>query len=277
VVSERFTSRWDTLAFVACVVLALVARAVPGSVQTALATAVRSTVLAPFLALQEQAELLQSSLTRVRALVTERDSAVVAALRSESLEEENARLRQLLGLGGRLSGRAVSAEILRDATPNAGVSVVLSAGADQGVRPLSPVVTPLGLLGVVRSVDAKRSVAVLWTHPDFRVSAMTQDGSVFGLVAPDGATGPNTMAMVLSGVPYRDAVPEGARLYTSGFGGVYPRGIPIGEVRGVTAEQEGLSRTYRVHPAVHPGSAAHVIILVSPAVDVFGSFVEDSR
>jgi rod shape-determining protein MreC len=121
------------------------------------------------------------------------------------------------------------------------------------------------------------SVAVLWTHPDFRVSAMTRDGSVFGLVAPDGATGPNTLTMVLSGVPYRDVVPEGTKLYTSGFGGVYPRGIPIGEVRGVTAEQEGLSRTYRVLAAVHPASAAHVIILVNPAADVFSAFPEGAR
>jgi rod shape-determining protein MreC len=277
VVSERFTSRWDTLAFVACVVLALVARAVPESVQVAVAAAVRSTVLAPFLALQERAQLLQSSLTRVGALVAERDSAVAVALRVEGLDEENARLRQLLDLGNRLTGRAVSAEILRESAPTAGVSVLLSAGADQGVRPLSPVVTPLGLLGIVRSVDAKRSVAVLWTHPDFRVSAMTRDGSVFGLVAPDGATGPNTLAMVLSGVPYRDVVPEGTKLYTSGFGGVYPRGIPIGEVRGVTAEQEGLSRTYRVLAAVHPASAMHVIILVSSPVDVFSAFPEEGR
>jgi rod shape-determining protein MreC len=277
VVSERFTSRWDTLAFVGCVLLALVARALPGSVQAALAGAVRSTVLAPFITLQRQAEMLQSAITRVSALVAERDSAVVEALRAEGLEEENARLRQLLGLSGRITGRAVSAEILREATPTAGVSVLLSAGADQGVRPLSPVVTPLGLLGIVRSVDAKRSVAVLWTHPDFRVSAMTRDGSVFGLVAPDGASGPNTLAMVLSGVPYRDQVPAGTKLYTSGFGGIYPRGIPIGEVRGVTAEQEGLSRTYRVLAAVHPASATHVIILLSPAPDVFSAFPEEAR
>jgi rod shape-determining protein MreC len=126
-------------------------------------------------------------------------------------------------------------------------------------------------------VDARHCVAVLWTHPDFRASAMTRDGSVFGLVAPDGATGPNTMGMTLSGVPYRDVVPEGTRLYTSGFGGVYPRGIPIGDVLGVTSEQEGLSRTYRVHPAVHPGSAAHVIILVNPVPDVFAAFPESAR
>jgi rod shape-determining protein MreC len=277
VVSERFTSRWDTLAFVACVVLALVARAVPEQVQAGVAGAVRSTVLAPFLALQDQAELLQSSLTRVRALVAERDSAVVIALKAESLEEENAELRRLLGLSDRLTGRAVPAEILPESTPTAGVSVVLSAGTNQGVRPLSPVVTPAGLLGVVRSVDARHCVAVLWTHPDFRASAMTRDGSVFGLVAPDGATGPNTMGMTLSGVPYRDVVPEGTRLYTSGFGGVYPRGIPIGDVLGVTSEQEGLSRTYRVHPAVHPGSAAHVIILVNPVPDVFAAFPESAR
>jgi rod shape-determining protein MreC len=149
---------------------------------------------------------------------------------------------------------------------------VLTAGSSSGVRPLTPMVAPGGLLGVVRSVDPAYSVAVLWTYPDFRVSAMTLDGSVFGLVAPAAATSPETMLLQLTGVPYRDLVPPGTRLYTSGFGGVYPRGIPIGEVMGVAREQEGVSRTYLVRPAVHPGAVAHVILLVAPELDVSAAF-----
>jgi rod shape-determining protein MreC len=272
VVSERFASRWDTFAFVVCIVLALVARALPAPVQDGIATAVRSTLLAPFLTIQQQTELLRSSRMRMRLLVAERDSAAVAALRVDALEEENAQLRRLLGLHERLRGRVVAAEVLGQTTPTAGVAVVLSVGSDAGVHPLTPVVTPAGLLGVVRSAGPSRSVAVLWTHPDFRVSTMTRDGSVFGLVAPWGASGPNTMMMRLSGIPYRDVIPAGTKLYTSGFGGVYPRGIPVGEIVGVADEQEGVSRTYLVRPAVHPASAAHVILLVSPELDVTGAF-----
>jgi rod shape-determining protein MreC len=166
----------------------------------------------------------------------------------------------------------VAAEVLRQSGPTAGLSLVLSAGGKAGVRPLSPVVAPGGLLGVVRSVDESRSVAILCTHPDFRVSAMTPDGSVFGLVSPAVPAGPETMLLQLTGVPYRDVVPPGTRLYTSGFGGIYPRGIPIGEVVGVAQEQAGVSRTYAVRPSVHPAAVAHVIILISPDIDISEAF-----
>jgi rod shape-determining protein MreC len=270
--SERFTSRWDTLAIVACVLLAITARAVPVPVQEAVASAVRRTVAAPLLALEHQTELLRSSRARLRRLVAERDSALVMALRTEAVSEENQRLRELLALRDRLAGRAVAAEVLRQSGPTVGVALVLSVGSAAGVRPLTPVVAPGGLLGVVRSVDPEYSVAVLWTHPDFRVSAMTLDGSVFGLVSPAAATGPETMLLQLTGVPYRDMVAVGTRLYTSGFGGVYPRGIPIGDVLGVAQEQEGVSRTYIIRPSVHPGAVAHVILLVAPDVDVSEAF-----
>jgi len=269
---ERFTSRWDTLAIVVCVVLAIAARAIPAPVQDAVAAAVRRSVAVPLLALEHQTELLRSSRARLRRLVAERDSALVLAIRADALGEENDRLRELLALRDRLGGRAVAAEVLRQSGPTAGLTLVLTAGSSSGVRPLTPMVAPGGLLGVVRSVDPSYSVAVLWTHPDFRVSAMTLDGSVFGLVSPAPATGPETMLLQLTDVPYRDVVPPGTRLYTSGFGGVYPRGIPIGEVLGVAREQEGVSRTYRVLPAVHPGAVAHVVLLVAPDLDVSAAF-----
>lgn len=274
-VSERFASRWDTLAFAACVVLALAARSLPAPAQDVIASAVRRTILAPFLALQHQTELLRSSRARLWRLVAERDSALVGAVRADALAEENTRLRELLGLRDRLGDRVVAAEVLRQSVPTAGLTMLLSAGAVDGVRPLTPVVAPGGLLGVVRTVDATRSAAVLWTHPDFRVSAMTPDGSVFGLVAPAAASGPETVLLELTGVPYQNVVPEGTRLFTSGFGGVYPRGIPIGTVVGVAHEQEGVSRTYLVQPAVHPASVSHVILLVAPALDVSEAFLKE--
>ena len=180
---------------------------------------------------------------------------------------ETARLRELLDLRSRLPPEPIAADILREATPTRGLTVILSKGASAGVRPFSPVVTPRGLLGVVRSVDPGRSVAVLWTHPDFRVGAMTSDGSVFGLVRPGGGD-PDVMTMLLTLVPYRDTIPAGTPLFTSGFGDVYPRGIRIGTVLRLASEQEGVARTYLVRAAAHPGSARHVIILVTSAHDV---------
>jgi len=260
-VSERFASRWDTLAFVACVGLALMARALPEAAQEAVSSGVRRTLLAPFLLVEQQTGRLRAAYAQSEGFLAERDSAALRALAADGLEEENRRLRELLGLDRRLEPGGIAATVLRQATPTRGLAVILSRGARDGVRVLAPVVTPRGLLGVVRSVDPQSSVAVLWTHPDFRVSAMTPDGSVFGLVQPRGGN-PDLMTMLLVGVPYRDTIPPGTPLLTSGFGGVYPRGIPIGTVVRMLDEQEGLARSYVVRAAVHPGSASHVIVLL---------------
>ncbi|MDH4046035.1 MAG: hypothetical protein OEW06_16430, partial [Gemmatimonadota bacterium] len=152
-VSERFASRWDTLAFVACVGLALVARAVPEQAQEAVSSGVRRTVLAPFLLIEEQTSRMRAAYAQAERFLAERDSAALRAMNATALAEENRQLRQLLALTGRLPDGFVAATVLRQATPTRGLTVVLSKGARDGVRLLAPVVTPGGLLGVVRSVD----------------------------------------------------------------------------------------------------------------------------
>jgi rod shape-determining protein MreC len=213
-------------------------------------------------------------------VVAQRDSALRRALEAQSLEEENERLRELLALSRRLPVRHIAAAVLHQASPTDAFTLLLSAGRDQGVRPRAPVIAPGGLLGVVRGVEAATSVAILWSHPDFRVSAMTSDRQVFGIVAPRGSDGPNTILLELRGVPYGDKVEPGTKVYTSGLGGatgVYPRGIPIGEVIAVAEEEEGWSRTYVVRPAVHPAAVSHVIILTGPALGLESAFTPEFR
>src|SRR5438309_1533406 len=182
------------------------------------------------------------------------------------LRSENQRLRGLLGLGPRLGSGYVPAEVLHQAEPTNALTFLISAGRRQGVKPLAAVVSPEGLVGLVSSVDAQTSVVVTWAHPEFRASAMAADGSVYGIVAPHGTDGPRAWLLKLQGVAYRQLVPDGTVILTSGLGGVLPRGIPIGTVVGVAGEAEGWERTYLVRPAVHPAVATHVMVLPGPPV-----------
>ena len=54
-------------------------------------------------------------------------------------------------------------------------------------------------------------------------------------------------------------------MLTSGLGGVYPRGVPIGRVAGVRKEQLGWERIYRLAPLANPGHLSHVLVLRAPA------------
>jgi rod shape-determining protein MreC len=244
-----------------CVILSVAAMVLPDQLRTPLARAIRETVLAPLLTLQEQSELLAASVSRYEAVTAQRDSAVLATTFLPELRSENDRLRALLGLGQRLGSGYVAAEVLHESMPTSPLALVMSAGERQGVRVLDGVVSPDGLLGIVSAVDRQTSVVVTWAHPEFRASAMASDGSVYGIVSPHGSEGPRSWLLELQGVAYGQVVPNGTLILTSGLGGVFPRGIPIGVVLGVAAEAEGWERTYLLRPAVQPAAVSHVMIL----------------
>src|SRR5438093_2999344 len=262
--ADRYASRADTLLFVGCMLLSIAAMSLPDRWRDPLAKGLRQTVLAPFLWLQQQTGLLAAALSSYDAVVAQRDSATLAATFVPELRAENTRLRGLLGLGVRLASGYVPAEVLHEALPTNPLTLIVSAGRRQGVKPLAAVVSPEGLVGVVSTVDARTSVVVTWAHPEFRASAMAADGSVYGIVAPHGTEGPRIWLLELQGVAYRQHVSTGTMILTSGLGGVLPRGIPIGTVVGVAGEAEGWERTYLIRPAVHPGAVTHVMILTGP-------------
>lgn len=274
--SERYASRRDTLAFLICLLLSGAARMTPAAWHDTVSAQLRGSLLRPLVALQGWAESVRTTRARFARLVAERDSAAVAATLADALREENTQLRAVLGLSERVPVRHVAAEVLHQALPTDGYTLLLSAGRRQGIRPLAPVIAPGGLVGVVRSVGATTSIVVAWAHPDFRASAMTADGAVFGIVAPYSSSDVTSLLLELRGVPYRQQLVPGVRVYTSGLatgeGGIYPRGIPIGSILSVGEELAGWARTYVVLPAVHPASISHVIVLLDTRADLTSVF-----
>lgn len=257
----RSNNRLDSTVLAACAVLSLIALVLPTQVREPIASALRQSVLAPMLLLQQRAEESRRALTTHDAVVSRRDSAAWRAMGVESLVTENTRLRDLLGLGSRLKWGFVPAEALHGSGVRDEFGVTLSAGSRAGVQKLSPVVAPEGLVGVVDNVDPMISHAMLWTHPDFRVSAMSEDASAFGIVQAHLSTGAGRYLMELRGVPFRTSIKSGTMIVSSGLGGVYPRGIPIGRVLGETKTSESWARTYLIRPAVFPADVYAVMIL----------------
>jgi rod shape-determining protein MreC len=271
--SERFASRRDTIVFLVCLLLGVGARAAPPDWSELLASQIRRSLLAPFLGLQQRAEQIRSSRADFDRVVAERDSSILAAALLETLQRENERLRSIVGLRSRLPVHHVAGEVLHQARPTDAFTFLVTIGGNNGVRPWAPVIAPAGLVGHIQTVDGGTAAALTWAHPEFRASATGLDGGLTGIVEPWTGEGPNLM-LQLRYVPYLVEVPSGTVVYTSGLGGVYPRGIPIGRVIDVVEEEEGWSRTYLVEPAVSLAAVSHVLILLAEASnlsDVFAS------
>jgi rod shape-determining protein MreC len=276
-VSDRRYTRRDTVLVLLCLGLSFVGLFSPVERGQAIADTLRETVLAPLVWLQARAEEGRTSRVRFRQVTAERDSSSYLAQFLPSLRAENERLRQLLRLSRRLNTSYIAAEVLHQPQATDGRTLLLSAGSRDGVSAFNPVVAPEGLIGVILSVSSRSSIAMSWAHPEFRVSAFTVSGNAFGVVAPatEGRYGEG--ALEFRGVPYRDSVPLGTLVLSSGLGGVFPKGIPVGTVIGTVREEAGWERVYRLRPAANPGSAAHVLVLAGGRTgDLARAFPSDS-
>lgn len=262
-------ARRDLLALLFLLAGGVVLMALPHERQLTLATAVRSSALAPVLQLHSWLSDTRTARASFRELAAERDSLAAHVLALQGVAEENLRLRALLELAERGRDRFRPANLTPAGRAGEGVkrSFVLDVGSSVGVARDAPVVARGGLTGIVRRVFPSQAAGDFWTHPDFRVSAMTRDGSVFGIIRPLGGT---PLAMLLEGAPFQAELPAGTELVTSGLGGIFPRGIPIGRVTRQTAEEAGWAKSYLVEPAVHPDAVREVMVLIERAdtVDV---------
>ena len=255
-------SRFDLVLLVGCLVLASIARALPVDRRAPLAEALRRTVVAPLVGLQHRAELARTAMNSHEGRMLQRDSIALRAMMVTALESENERLRKLLGLSRQLRWGFVPAEGLHNGGIGDEYTLTLTAGSRAGVKPFSAIVAPEGLVGMVETVDPTMSLAILWSHPDFRVSAMAADGSAFGIVAAHLGDSASRYLMELRGVPYRNTLAAGTLIVSSGLGSVYPRGIPIGTVIDEVRTPEQWARTYLVRPAVLPSDANSVMVLL---------------
>lgn len=266
--ATRIGTRVDTVILAACLVTSLLATFLPSTTRQSVAGSIRDTFVAPLIALQVQAERARGAFI-LRDITAERlDSLVLRNAELRELDLQNARLRALIGLGARLETRFVAAEALHRPEYGEAHTVVVTAGSRAGVVERSAVVAPEGLIGTVVSVEEATSTALLWTHPDFGVSAVSADGKVFGIIKPHLADDAERFMLELRNVAFRDSLKAGTEIRSSGLGTAFPRGIPIGTVVSDITTPGSYARTYLLVPAVSPADVNVVMILLPTTANV---------
>lgn len=255
----------------------------PVNLREPVASALRRSLVAPLIRLQQGAEQWRAAYLSSERVELRRDTLALAAARVPTLEIENDRLRKLLGFGAKLQWGFIPAEALQGRGRAEDFTVTLSAGSNAGVKERSLVVSPEGLVGLVQTVDPTMSLAILFAHPDFRVSAMSVDASAVGIVQPHVATTStgNEPAFLRSeryllemrGVPFRATLKPGAVVYSSGLGGIYPKGIPVGVVLAEIKTPESWARTYLLRPSVNPAELTSVMILTPQRATATGGLI----
>ena len=265
--AARYSSRLDIALAVVCFLFAFIMLVLPAQMREPVAESLRLTVVAPLVGLQRGSERWRNAWVESRNAQVRTDSLALRGFNVAAVEQENGQLRSILGLAARLRWGFVPAEALHStAREDIVTTVTLTAGSSAGVRRYSPVVAPDGIVGVVQTVDPALSIAILFSHPDFRTSAMSADGTAFGIVYPHLGSGSQRYLLELHGVPFRAQLKQGTAILTSGLGGTFPRGIPIGTVLQELRTTEVWTRTYLVQPAVNLSNVNAVMVLTPQRV-----------
>lgn len=144
---------------------------------------------------------------------------------ARELEVENHSLRAVLNTVPAQSQHYVTANIVSDTGGPYMHAALLNAGSLAGVEHDQPIIAAQGLLGRVVESGEKSARVLFLTDMNSRIPVMLETSREKSILSGNGTALP-TLAYIAAG----SNVQAGERVVTSGDGGVFPSGIPVGEV-----------------------------------------------
>jgi rod shape-determining protein MreC len=174
---------------------------------------------------------------------------------------ENQRLRQGLQWEERIPWRVRAARVVGQDPSNWWRSIHIDLGSRDGLRPNLNVMTADGLVGRVSEVGYARSRVLLVGDPGCRVAAQVQETREKGSIMPS-ASSLDRMVVDLNYLPATAACRPGHTVITSGDGGIFTNGIPVGTVIEVQTNEFGLYLEARVRLAVNLNRLGEVWVLL---------------
>ncbi len=146
-----------------------------------------------------------------------------------TLEAENRRLRSLLESAVNTPERVLIAELLAVDFDPYRHHILLNRGRQHGLYVGQPVLDQHGVIGQIIRADPLTSTAILITDPNHALPIQINRTGVRTLALGTG----RLQELELPHIPHNEDVKVGDVLVTSGMGGRFPRGYPVGTVTAV--------------------------------------------
>ncbi|MBM3268466.1 MAG: rod shape-determining protein MreC [Candidatus Sericytochromatia bacterium] len=176
--------------------------------------------------------------------------------RRAEIESEVVRLRQLVGLASAIPEKGRFARIIGRSPDNWHARVYVDRGRRDGVAEGAVVMAPQGVVGKVMHAGERVAQVGLLTDPDNEVSCLNQRSRSPGVVAGEGEA-----TLVMKYLQQQVDFRVGDMLVTSGMGGVYPKGLPLGRVARVLRHPNAITPQVTVVPEADLDRLEEVLIL----------------
>jgi rod shape-determining protein MreC len=192
---------------------------------------------------------LQNTYKENQRLKERLDEYVLLKTEVQDLKEENTNLREILKKEDNLRDyKPFHATVIGRNPVRWHETLTINKGKLSGIEKDMAVITAKGLIGKVKTVTNFTASVQLLSSVDAtnRVSAYIQgDNKAFGLI--EGYDQKKDQ-LLMKRIPYDKKIKKGSFVVTSGYGGVFPKGLPIGKVVDVKVDQYGLNQTAYLEP-----------------------------
>jgi len=216
---------------------------------------------------QLPADLADSALPRrellreIDNLRRENEQLKVRELQAQATEREDEQFRTYYGWEKQQPWKLKLARVVTRDPANWWRTVEISLGSSDGMTPDLPVLTADGLVGRISAVGLTHSQVILIGDPNCRVSALVEDAAQdTGILS---ASGPLDSSLAdLTYLSSSADLKSGQQVVTSGIGGIFPKGIPLGQIVDSRQVEFGLYTEARVKLNVNLGALEDVWVLV---------------
>ncbi len=211
------------------------------------------------------AQLVGTAVTSQQQLIDEnrdlRQSLLLAQVRLnrlKTLSDQNQRLTGLLEAQQRLGMSVRLARLVDIDLDPSRRRIVIDAGSSQGASVGQPVIDAFGLMGQIVEVLPNTSVAMLVTDPSHAVPVTIERTGLRTIAVGNKQSGD---LLELSNIPTSADVQVGDKLITSGLGGRFPAGFPVGEIREISNDRTGMFASALAQPAARIHRSSEVLLL----------------
>lgn len=181
-------------------------------------------------------------------------------IQMEEYRQENLRLKQLLAYKEATASnwQLKVAPVVARSPSNWFSTLTIGLGSNDGIRKDQVVLTPAGVVGRIIRVFPRTSEVLLLLDREGAVGAMVQSSRLLGVVeaSPD-YRGYLQMIHLAHDAP----IQENDIVLTSGLGGIFPKGLPIGRVVKILPEPDGLMKRAIIEPSVDFNRLEEVLVI----------------